>query len=119
MVRIHLQHVISADPRQLWVAVCIERAPLITREPTELERRYGDLCDRVEVEQSLLSDHELWTREYHETAKKQQKSVSEQRDADKSVLSPDDYDYAQGVKLRQFVQTKMAARQTGGEFVQS
>ncbi|XP_070559642.1 large ribosomal subunit protein mL46-like [Ptychodera flava] len=44
---------------QLMSAVCLERYPVVTRELTDIEQRYQDLLDTMELEKSVLSDHEV------------------------------------------------------------
>ncbi|KAG0443444.1 hypothetical protein HPB47_014910 [Ixodes persulcatus] len=44
---------------QLVSAVALERKPVITRDFNEFERRYLEMLRTMEVEASLLSDHEL------------------------------------------------------------
>ncbi|XP_029841177.2 uncharacterized protein LOC121832854 isoform X2 [Ixodes scapularis] len=44
---------------QLVGAVALERKPVITRDFNEFERRYLEMLRTIEVEASLLSDHEL------------------------------------------------------------
>ncbi|KAG8197080.1 hypothetical protein JTE90_004346 [Oedothorax gibbosus] len=39
-------------------ALCLERKPVITQPLTPLEKKYYDYMQKLEVEQSLLSDHE-------------------------------------------------------------
>lgn len=44
---------------QLHSAVCLQRHPVITTELNELEKNYKNYLNEVEIDQSLLSDHEL------------------------------------------------------------
>jgi hypothetical protein len=44
--------------------LCVERAPIILRPLNDIEQRYSALCAQIEVENSLLSDHEIWTKEF-------------------------------------------------------
>ena len=50
-----------ADPGSwdLVAAVCLERPALITPQLTGMQKRLADLNAQVEVERSLLSDHEI------------------------------------------------------------
>ena len=48
---------------QLVSAVCLQRLPVITAEKTPLEERFGSLMEQLELESSLLSNHELHARE--------------------------------------------------------
>ncbi|XP_046560193.1 39S ribosomal protein L46, mitochondrial-like isoform X1 [Haliotis rubra] len=44
---------------QLMSAVCVERFPVITELKTKMEDRFGELLDKMEFENSLLSNHEI------------------------------------------------------------
>lgn len=43
----------------LFTAVCLERKPIITPPPNELEAKFLKLLTDIEFERSLMSDHEL------------------------------------------------------------
>jgi len=43
----------------LFASVCIERTPIITCDKNELENRYFNLINEINIRKSLLSDHEL------------------------------------------------------------
>lgn len=43
----------------LFGSVCIERMPIITCDMNDLENRYSNLINELNVRKSLLSDHEL------------------------------------------------------------
>ncbi|KAL8587149.1 hypothetical protein ACOMHN_026117 [Nucella lapillus] len=55
---------------QLVSAVCLQRHPVVTTELTELEQRYKDLMTDLELENSILSDHELHALEDKAIAEK-------------------------------------------------
>ena len=44
---------------QLHSAVCLQRYPVITTPPNEIEQKYQDYLNETEINQSLLSNHEL------------------------------------------------------------
>lgn len=44
---------------RLHASVCIERMPVITCEMNDLEKRYSNLINQINVRKSLLSNHEL------------------------------------------------------------
>ncbi|XP_046357802.2 39S ribosomal protein L46, mitochondrial-like [Haliotis rufescens] len=44
---------------QLMSAVCVERPPVITQHKTKMEEKFGELLNKMEFENSLLSSHEL------------------------------------------------------------
>jgi hypothetical protein len=48
---------------QLVSAVCLQRPPVITAEQTPLEQQYAAMMAQMELESSLLSDHELHAKE--------------------------------------------------------
>ncbi len=43
----------------LFGSVCIERMPIITCDMNDLENRYSNLINQLNVRKSLLSDHEI------------------------------------------------------------
>ena len=43
----------------LYASVCVERMPIITCEMNDLEKRYSQLINEMNIRKSLLSDHEL------------------------------------------------------------
>jgi len=47
-----------SKPWQLMVSVCLTRMNKVTRELTDLEKRYAKLQDELEFEESVYSDHE-------------------------------------------------------------
>ena len=44
---------------RLYASVCVERMPVITCEMNDLEKRYSNLINQINVRKSLLSNHEL------------------------------------------------------------
>lgn len=55
---------------KIYSAVCIERLPLITPDKTELEKKYEELQDEIELEKSALSDDEVELKKVAERKKK-------------------------------------------------
>lgn len=49
----------SGTKWSLFASVCIERPPIITCDVNDLENRYSNLINELNVRKSLLSDHEL------------------------------------------------------------
>ena len=49
----------ESKPYDLYCGLIIERRPVITAELNDLEKRYKQLLDTLELEQSYLSKHEL------------------------------------------------------------
>ena len=44
---------------QLVSAVCLERPPVITQAPTEMEQKFATLLSQIEYEGSYLSEFEM------------------------------------------------------------
>lgn len=44
---------------RLFASVCIERMPVITCDANDLEKRYLNLINEMNIRNSYLSDHEL------------------------------------------------------------
>lgn len=58
----------------LFASVCIERMPVITCDVNDLENRYSNLINELNVRKSLLSDHELRHLKDLEVAEKRKQS---------------------------------------------
>lgn len=58
-------------------AVCLERYPVIIREMSDVEVRYHRMVSELELERSLLSDHEVQMREDEIFKKKMQEGLLE------------------------------------------
>jgi hypothetical protein len=43
----------------LYTSVCVERLPIITCDMNELEQRYSNLINEINIKKSYLSNHEL------------------------------------------------------------
>lgn len=52
---------VQPKPRisRIFSAVCVQRLPQITKEKSELEKRYEELQDQLELEHSALSEDEV------------------------------------------------------------
>ncbi len=44
---------------RLFTSVCVERLPIITCDMNELEQRYSNLINEINIRKSYLSNHEL------------------------------------------------------------
>ncbi|MCI4383293.1 hypothetical protein PGIGA_G00024700 [Pangasianodon gigas] len=56
------QKVKTASPPSPWAlhgAVCLQRLPVISQDPSPVEEKFMELMRQMELERSLLSDHEL------------------------------------------------------------
>ncbi|XP_076073864.1 large ribosomal subunit protein mL46-like [Mytilus galloprovincialis] len=71
-------HVTTTQPTnwKIAAAVCVERYPVITQDLTDIEKRYQDMCSKIDVENSLLSVHE----EKIESEKKKMKAKKEKEE---------------------------------------
>lgn len=49
----------SSSPYTLAAAVCLQRLPVLTANLAPIEQRFRDMMLQMELEKSLLSDHEL------------------------------------------------------------
>ncbi|PVD24568.1 hypothetical protein C0Q70_15051 [Pomacea canaliculata] len=58
-------------------AVCIQRPPVISAEKTNIEHQFASLMSRLELDKSLLSDHELRIKADEAASKKHQESLEE------------------------------------------
>lgn len=50
---------ITVDKWKIYTGVCLERMPRISAEMTDLEKRFAEFLEKLEFDNSLLSDHEL------------------------------------------------------------
>ena len=55
-----LSAVARGDQWHLMSAVCLQRMPVITQERSDMEEEFSQLLEKIEFENSHLSDHELW-----------------------------------------------------------
>ncbi len=44
---------------RLFTSVCVERLPIITCDMNDLEQRYSNLINEINIKKSYLSNHEL------------------------------------------------------------
>nr|XP_046262122.1 39S ribosomal protein L46, mitochondrial isoform X2 [Scatophagus argus] len=49
----------ASSPWTLMAAVCLQRLPVISADCTPIEQEFGEMIKEIELENSLLSDHEL------------------------------------------------------------
>lgn len=57
----NIRHVQTSTPSQwdLFSGICLQRLPVIGPEMNWLERRMSEYFNRVEIAESLYSDHEM------------------------------------------------------------
>jgi len=71
-------------PWQLLVSVCLTRTNTVTKELTDIETRYAELMEKVELENSVYNDYETRKLELNHvmnrTGAQQQKKLSEKEE---------------------------------------
>lgn len=60
----------------LYASVCVERMPVITCDMNDLEKRYSNLINEINIRRSLLSNHELRHLKDLERASKRKNPMS-------------------------------------------
>ena len=73
---------VQPKPRgsRIFSGICVQRLPVITKERSELEKRYEELQDQLELEHSALSEDEVQCKEILE-----QKEKHKDDDNDESI----------------------------------
>jgi len=92
----------------LFASVCIERMPIITCDMNDLENRYSNLINELNIRNSLQSDHELRHLKDLEIAE-QRKTAGNQENREVVIETAVDYEDQCLKQLRSF---KFADRQT-------
>ncbi|XP_038069567.1 39S ribosomal protein L46, mitochondrial-like [Patiria miniata] len=78
----------STSPKwQLVSAVCLERYPVVSQDRVGIEQEYGNLLETVELENSLLSEHELQVAQHKERMLKKQSGVLEDDDDERELVT--------------------------------
>ena len=77
---------------RLHASVCIERMPVITCEMNDLEKRYSNLINQINVRRSLLSNHELRHKKDLEEAAKRSKEGTQQDKTDLALETALDFE---------------------------
>lgn len=95
---------------QLIGAVCVERKPVITQPLTPMETKYAAFIDKLELEQSLKSDHELRHEGDIVRAEQLKAGTIDEADLDVAIAqTAQDFEDASQEELNQF---KPASRVT-------
>ena len=94
-----------AAPWRLFAAACVERLPVVTQERSDIEERYWRFVQQLELQQSVLSDHEV---RLAMEAQKLRSGILE--DDDLETLSGLDVEEQYDKKFNSFV---TASRRTG------
>ena len=97
-------------PIKLYASVCVERMPVITCDMNDLENRYSNLINEINVRRSLLSNHELRHLKDLERAKKKNDKDDQQELIIETAI---DYEDKQLKQLKSF---EFAKRKTTAEF---
>lgn len=65
-------------PWRVVVSVCVQRLPTLSRDTSEIERRYQQLKERVRIERSVLSDFELQERQVERLKRERERRAMEE-----------------------------------------
>jgi len=94
-----------AQTRQRWQlmsGVCLERRPIITTEMNTVQTEFSNLLSALELENSLLSDHELRHREDLKIAEKKKQDGMDEADTDATKMTAVEIEDAWEEELKSF-----------------
>ncbi|CDW52251.1 MRP-L46 domain containing protein [Trichuris trichiura] len=85
---------------KIVASVCLERFPIICPELDATQRRYKELVNAVELENSLLSEHEVRLMEDQKRLEQRKTNLSD--DTEESVITAQDFEDSSSQELEAF-----------------
>ncbi|XP_063045526.1 39S ribosomal protein L46, mitochondrial [Engraulis encrasicolus] len=94
-----------ASQWKLYGAVCLQRLPLVSKDPHPIEKKFADLLHQMEMERSFLSDHEVRLLEDAERLSRKQDGEFDSDDEDmgnQEITTAQDEEDAWEQRLKRF-----------------